>query len=189
MIATHQGYLLGFCKDLDVEGMGVAMLDMQLDTRESHELGYGSLKFLRATRPRGWFWCVQMGQQWIYKGEGISKSYIFKQANNHTTSTSQLDFQFLITSPRHSISSSISLSILWSDLRWNCDRWLPRRMWKVVLGHCRWSYGWGRCTWMLERAPWCGKIWGLGLGSLADVTCTPPPSPGNEHDWLEHHHF
>ena len=76
MIATHQGYLVGFCKDLDVEGMGVAMLDMQLDTRESHELGYGSLKFLRATRPRGWFWCVQMGQQWICKGEGISKSHI-----------------------------------------------------------------------------------------------------------------
>lgn len=55
MIATHQGCLVGFCKDLDVEGMGVAMLDMQLDTRESHELGYGSLKFLRATGPRGWF--------------------------------------------------------------------------------------------------------------------------------------
>ncbi len=34
--------------------MGVAMLDMQLDTRESHELGYVSLKFLRATGPIGW---------------------------------------------------------------------------------------------------------------------------------------
>jgi len=38
---------LDWALDLDVEGMGVAMLDMQLDTRESHELGYGSLKFLR----------------------------------------------------------------------------------------------------------------------------------------------
>eukprot|EP00913_Durusdinium_trenchii_P019501 g18332.t1 len=32
--------------DLRLEGLGVAMLEMQLDTRESHELGYGSLKGL-----------------------------------------------------------------------------------------------------------------------------------------------
>ena len=38
-------------KDLYVEGLGVAMLDMQLDTRESHELGYASLKSLTVGRP------------------------------------------------------------------------------------------------------------------------------------------
>lgn len=37
---------LDWALDLYVEGLGVAMLDMQLDTRESHELGYASLKSL-----------------------------------------------------------------------------------------------------------------------------------------------
>lgn len=37
-------------EDLRLEGLGVAMLEMQLDTRESHELGYGSLKGLTAAR-------------------------------------------------------------------------------------------------------------------------------------------
>ncbi|CAK9058014.1 Hypothetical protein SCF082_LOCUS31013 [Durusdinium trenchii] len=37
---------LDWSLDLRLEGLGVAMLEMQLDTRESHELGYGSLKGL-----------------------------------------------------------------------------------------------------------------------------------------------
>lgn len=94
MIATHQGCLVGFCKDLDVEGMGVAMLDMQLDTRESHELGYGSLKFLRATGPRGWFWCVQMGQQWICKGSGISEKLYSKKLTTIQPQHGNLTFNF-----------------------------------------------------------------------------------------------
>lgn len=31
---------LDWAVDLRIEGLGVAMLDMQLDTRESHELGF-----------------------------------------------------------------------------------------------------------------------------------------------------
>eukprot|EP00438_Fugacium_kawagutii_P010711 Skav212513 [mRNA] locus=scaffold2713:219231:235279:+ [translate_table: standard] len=34
------------CVALTVEGVAVAMLDMQLDTRDSHELGYASLRLL-----------------------------------------------------------------------------------------------------------------------------------------------
>lgn len=39
-------------QDLTVEGVAVAMLDMQLDTRDSHELGYASLRLL-TVRPGG----------------------------------------------------------------------------------------------------------------------------------------
>ena len=36
---TGEDGALDWAVDLRIEGLGVAMLDMQLDTRESHELG------------------------------------------------------------------------------------------------------------------------------------------------------